>query len=154
MELAICPGPWGMDDSMVMLAGELAEGMVGPRSIASWSMSEVKGVAKAIAAFDKHNRNPEERVIGYLGAWPVLYTACHCMNNIVEEEGWDKLNGATLKEQFLKLNDFRPMDMTIYTFTTDRPAPTQTMIFKVEKGRLLPVTDWVTCPDLRPAAVK
>jgi branched-chain amino acid transport system substrate-binding protein len=147
-------GPWGMDNSMIMLAGELAEGMVGPRSIASWSMSEVEGVAKAIAAFDKHNRNPEERVIGYLGAWPVMYTVCHCMNKAVEDTGWDKLNGTTLKEQFIKLRDFKPMGMTVYTFTADRPAPTQTVIFKVEKGRLLPITDWITCPDLRPAALR
>lgn len=147
-------GLWGMDDSAVMLAGELAEGMVGPRSIASWSMSEVEGVAMAICAFHKHNRKAEERVMGYLAAWPELYTLCYCMNKVVEEDGWDKLSGVTLKDQFLKLRDFRPLGMTRYTFTADRPAPTQTLIFKVERGRLLPITDWVTCPDLRSAALK
>lgn len=147
-------GPWGMDDSAVALAGELAEGVIGPRSFASWSMSEVEGVAMAIAAFHKHNRQPEEKVMGYLAAWPELYTICYCMNKAVEEVGWDKLSGATLRDQFLKLKDFSPLGMTRYTFTADRPAPTQTLIFKVERGRLLPITDWVTCPDLRPAAFR
>lgn len=147
-------GPWGMDDSSVMLAGELVEGIIGPRSIASWSMSEVEGVAMAIASFHKHNRKAEERVMGYLAAWPELYTLCYCMNKVVEEDGWDKLSGVTLKDQFLKLRDFRPLGMTRYTFTADRPAPTQALIFQVIKGRLVPITDWVTCPDLRPAALK
>jgi len=147
-------GPWGMDDSSIMRSGGLAEGMVGPRSIASWSMSEEKGVVKALAAFDKNNRKPEQRSIGYLAAWTVLYTVCDSMNNIVREKGWKSLTGAALKEQFLKLKDYRPLGMTVYSFTEERPSPDETLIFKVERGRLLPITDWVTCPDLRPEAIK
>jgi len=147
-------GPWGMDDATVLLAGRLVEGMVGPRSFASWSMTEAKGVSLAAAAFLKHDRKVEERTAGYLVAWPVLYTVGYCMNKVVEEDGWKKLSGVTLREQFLKLNDFQPLGMTRYTFTADRPAPTQTLIFQVIEGRLVPITDWVTCPDLRPATFR
>jgi len=147
-------GPWGMDSSAIALAGELAEGVIGPRSFASWSMPEVEGVAAAVAAFYKHKRQPQERTMGYLAAWCELYTICHALNECVEEVGWDGLSGITLRDQFLKLNDFSPQGMTRYSFTAKKPEPTQTLIFKVERGRLLPITDWVTCPDLRPAAVK
>jgi len=51
------------------------------------------------------------------------------------------LSGATLKEQFLKLSDFKPMGKATYTLTVDRPVTTQTMTFKIEKGRLLPIND-------------
>jgi len=147
-------GPWGMDDLAVAQAGELAEGVIGARSFASWSMPEVEGVAAAVAAFYKHDRKPEERTLSYLAEWAELYTVCYAMNKAVEEVGWDELSGITLRDQFLNLEDFCPQGMTRYTFTARKPEPTQTLIFKVERGRLLPITDWVTCPDLRPAAVK
>jgi len=143
-----------MDDLAVAQAGELAEGVIGARSFASWSMPEVEGVAAAVAAFYKHDRKPEERTLSYLAEWAELYTVCYAMNKAVEEVGWDELSGITLRDQFLNLEDFCPQGMTRYTFTARKPEPTQTLIFKVERGRLLPITDWVTCPDLRPAAVK
>jgi ABC-type branched-subunit amino acid transport system substrate-binding protein len=144
-------GPWGTDESAVMLLGDLAEGMVGPRSFASWSMPEVEGIAAAIAAADKHNRAPKERVMGYLAAWSEVYTICYGMNKAVKEAGWENLNGETLRAQFLKLKGFSPQGMTKYTFTADKPEPTQTRILQVQGGKLLPISDWVTCPDLRPA---
>ncbi len=147
-------GPWGIDESSVILGGPLVEGLVGPRSIASWSMSEVDGIVKALTAFDKNARKPSERTIGYLDVWPVMYTIGHCMNQIVKEQGWEKLNGITLREEFLKLTDFKPLGMTVYSFSANKPSPDQTMIFKIERGRLLPITDWTTCPDLRPKALQ
>jgi len=147
-------GPWGTDESAVMLLGDLAEGMVGPRSFASWSMPEVEGIAAAIAAADKHNRASKERVMGYLAAWSEVYTICYGMNKAVKEAGWENLNGETLRAQFLKLKGFSPQGMTKYTFTADKPEPTQTRILQVQGGKLLPITDWVTCPDLRPAQYK
>ncbi|MFA5401040.1 MAG: ABC transporter substrate-binding protein [Dehalococcoidia bacterium] len=147
-------GPWGIDEASIILGGPLMEGLIGPRSIASWSMSEVEGVVKALTAFDKNNRQPSERTIGYLNVWPITYTIGHCMNQVVKEQGWEKLNGITLREEFLKLKDFKPLGMTVYSFSDSKPAPDQTMIFKIERGRLLPITDWITCPDLRPKALR
>ena len=144
-------GPWGMDESAVRLAGPLLEGMVGPRSFASWAMTDVPGVKEAIASFEKHHRKPEERVMGYLVSWAAVYTIAHAIEGVVKELGWGKLSGETLREQFLKMKDFSPLGMTRYTFTADKPEPRQTRIFQVKGGKLLPITDWVTCPDLRPA---
>lgn len=145
----------GMDESSVMLAGELAEGLVGPRNIASWAMPEVEGVAVAAAAFDRHNRKPQERVLTYLGSLSAVYTIRHCVSNAVDEVGWDKLDGAALRDQFLKLDDFSPLGgIQRLTYTADKPEPTQTRIFQVQDGKLLPITDWVICPDLRPAQYK
>ena len=143
-------GPWGTDESSVALSGELGEGMVGPRSFASWSMPEVEGIAACIAAADKNNREPQERVMGYMAAWSEVYTVCYCMNKAVEEVGWDNFDGSAIRDQFLKLRDFSPQGLTRYTFTADKPEPTQTRIFQVQGGKLLPISDWVTCPDLRP----
>lgn len=139
------------DESAVMLAGDLAEGSVGPRSYASWAMPEVEGIAMAIASADKHGRKSYERVLSYVASWCAVYAICHCMNKVVDEVGWDKLNGETLRAQFLKLKDFQPFGITRYTFTADKPEPRHARIFQVRGGKLLPITDWVTCPDLKPA---
>jgi hypothetical protein len=76
------------------------------------------------------------------------------MNNIVKEQGWGKLNGEMLRAEMLKLKDYQPFGITRYTFTADKPEPRMARIFQVQGGKLLPITDWATCPDLRPAQYK
>ncbi len=147
-------GPWGMDESSVLLSGDLAEGLVGPRSMASWAMPEVEGVAKAIATADQKGRKKEERVMGYLGMFAMVPTVAHCYEQAIKTVGWDKLNGTAVRDQFLKLKDFCPLGMTYYTFTADKPEPRKTRIFQVQGGKVLPISDWVVCPDLRPAEFK
>lgn len=143
-------GPWGMDESSVLLSGALAEGLVGPRSIASWAMPEVEGVANAIAVADSKGRQPKERVMGYIGMFPMITTVAYCYEQAVKTVGWDKINGTAVRAQFLKLRDFNPLGMTYYTFTPDKPEPKKTRIFQVQGGKLLPISDWITCPDLQP----
>lgn len=147
-------GPWGMDESSAMLSGELADGLVGPRSMASWAMTDVDSVKKVIAVADQKNRDARERVMGYLGMFPMIYTTSHCIGEAVKEVGWDQLDGSALRDQFAKLKDFDAMGMTFYTFSMDKPEPRKTRIFQVQAEKLLPISDWVTCPDLRPAEFK
>ena len=147
----VANGPWGMDESAIALLGALGEGIVGPRSFASWSMPEVEGIKAATAAFEKNNRKPQEKVMGYLAAWSEVYTVCDAMKKVVAKSGWGKFDGAAVKDQFLKTKDFSPQGMTLYTFTAEKPEPTKTRIFNVKGGKLLPLTEYVTCPDLRPA---
>ncbi|MBM4454497.1 MAG: ABC transporter substrate-binding protein [Chloroflexi bacterium] len=141
---------WGVDESSVNLSGELAEGMVGPRSWASWAMTDVEGVKILTAQANKHNRSDYERVAGYLVASGVAYTVLDCMNRVVKELGWEKLNGEKVRAEALKLRDYSPLGMSRLTYTPDKLEPTQTRICQVKDGKILAITDWVTCPDLRP----
>lgn len=141
----------GTDESQVNLSGELAEGAVGPRSYASWAMPEVEGISMAIAAADRHNRDVSQRVLSYIACWAALYTVCDSMNTIIKEQGWNNLNGEMLRAEMLKLNDYQPFGITRYTFSADKPEPRDAQIFQVQGGKLIPITDWVKCPDLRPS---
>jgi len=145
---------WGIDESSVNLSQELAEGAVGSRSYASWSMMDVEGIKILTALADKHNRSDYERVGGYLVACGITYTVCHCMNKIVDEFGWDKLNGETVREEALKLRDFSPIGLSKLTYTPDKLEPRHTRICQVKDQKIIGITDWVTCPDLRPAQYK
>ena len=144
-------GPWAGEESVVNLAGELVEGMVSARGFASWAMTDVEGVAKMIEAADAHDRKTHERVTGYLASWAAVNTICHCMNEAVKEAGWDNFGGVTVRDQFLKLRDFSPMGLTYYTFTADKMEPRKCIIIEVQDGKCMPITDWVTAPDLRPS---
>lgn len=141
---------WGIDESSVNLSGELAEGMVGPRSWASWSMTDVEGIKLLTALADKHNRSEYERVGGYLVAFGMAYTVCQSMNKIVDEQGWEKLNGETLREESLKLRDYSPLGLSRLTYTADKLELRQTRICHVQGGKILAIGDWTTSPDLRP----
>jgi hypothetical protein len=142
---------WGVDESSVRLSGDLAEGMVGPRSWASWSMTDIEGIKILTTMADKHNRTDYERVGGYLVASGIVYTLAECMNRIVKEQGWDKLSGETVRAEALKLRDYSPLGLSKLTYTPEKLEPTQTRICQVKDGKILAISEWVTCPDLRPA---
>ncbi len=151
----VASGPWGMDESVLLLCGpDLSKGMVGPRSFASWSETDNPGVKLVTALADKNNRQPKERVMGYLGVIAGVNMCFDAIAKAAQAEGWDKLSGTTIKNQFIKMNNFDALGITRYTYTATKPESTSTRIFKAEGGKLLPITDWVSCPDLKPAAVK
>lgn len=147
-------GPWGMDESSIRLAPAESEGMVGPRSFASWSETDNPGIKLAIAMADKKGREPKVRVMGYLAVWAEVSTLVEAISKAVDSVGWDKLDGAAVREQMLKMKKFSPLGLTEYTFTADKPEPNRTRIYQVKGGALVPITDFVTCPDLRPAKYK
>ena len=153
--LHVASGPWGMDESCLLLAGPaLSEGMVGPRSFASWSETDNPGVKLVVSIADKNNRQAKERVMGYLGVIAGVNMCFDAIGKAAKAVGWDKLNGTAIKDQFIKMNNYDSMGITKYTYTTTKPESTSTRIFKAEGGKLLPVTGWVTCPDLKPATAK
>ncbi len=92
--------------------------------------------------------------MGYLGVIAGVNMCFDAIAKAAEAEGWDKLSGTTIKNQFIKMNNFDALGITRYTYTATKPESTSTRIFKAEGGKLLPITDWVSCPDLKPAAVK
>ncbi len=151
----VASGPWGMDESVVMLAGaDLSKGMVGPRSFASWSETDNPGVKLVTSLADKNNRQAKERVLGYLG---VIAGVSMCFDAIAKAAGavgWDKLDGYAVQQQLLKMNNYDALGITKYTYTATKPEPSSTRIYQSDGGKLLPISDWVTCPDLKPAAAK
>jgi branched-chain amino acid transport system substrate-binding protein len=150
--LHVAGGPWAMDESVLLLCGpDLSKGMVGPRSFASWSETDNPGVKLVVSLADKNNRQAKERVMGYLGVIAGVNMCFDAIGKAAKAVGWDKLSGSAVRDQFLKMNNFDSMGITKYTYTATKPESTATRIFKAEGGKLLPITDWVNCPDLKPA---
>jgi hypothetical protein len=114
-------------------------------------MMDIEGVKIITELADKHDRTEYERVGGYLVASGVAYSVLELMNKIVHEQGWDKLTGETLLAEALELRDYSPLGLSKLTYTPDKLEPRHARICQVKNLKIIGITDWVACPDLRPA---
>jgi ABC-type branched-subunit amino acid transport system substrate-binding protein len=146
------PFPGGSDEATVRLAGDLAEGMIMLRAYASYAETDNKGIQFLDQLLQKNNRaGAQFRVAGYLAGVAGLYTAAETIKKVVAAGGWENLNGKAVKEQFEKTTDFDVLSLGKVSFTPDKHEPTKLRLYQVQGGKLIPITEFVTCPDLRPA---
>jgi len=146
------PFPGGSDEATVRLAGDLAEGMIMLRAYASYAETDNKGIQFLDQLLQKNNRAGDQfRVAGYLAGTAGLYTAAETIKKAVAAGGWENLSGKAVKEQFEKTTDFDVLSLGKVSFTPDKHEPKKLKLYQVKGGKLIPITDYVVCPDLRPA---
>lgn len=141
-------GPWAMDWAPIRLAGDAAEGFLGPQSYASWSETGNEGIKLLTEQFTKNNRKPEEKGLAYICVWAGVLTTVEALNRAIDKVGFDKLDGPALKAAFESLKDYSPMGLTYYTYSAAKVSPIKTRIVQVKGGTLVPISDWLTTPDL------
>jgi len=142
-----------LDESAATLAGEAFTGMVGCRNFASFAETDNPGIQLLSRTFDAKGTNPNAKNGGYISAWATIPTLGEALNRAVAADGWDALkDGSALLREMLKTKDYRPLELTDYTLTPEKPEPNKTRIMYVkEGGKILPlVPGYVTCPDLKP----
>jgi len=76
------------------------------------------------------------------------------VERIVDKYGWEKVDGPTIKAEMEALKNFSAHDIATFSYAPDRHSPNQACVFEVQNGKWVPVTDMMTCPDLRPAKYK
>ncbi len=64
-----------------------------------------------------------------------------------------KLNGELMYD-VIQDNPSRPLGIFTLTFSSDLRAPQAVRVGRMTGGDLVPITDWFTAPDLRPAEFK
>lgn len=143
-------GPYDTDESTIMMSGEVMEGYAGSRAFAS-TAEESQGMKLLSASADKHGRKPNERIGGYIASWCNVYATAYAVDKVVKKSGWGAVNGTTVRDEFLKFRDLDIMGLARWEFTPDKPEGKYGGIYQVKGGKLLPITGWVTCPDLKPA---
>lgn len=147
---ATSPFPGGSSTATVFLAPEVTEGLIMNRALASWSETDNPGIQLALSIMEKNNRGPEMRGSGYLSGIAGIYTVCEAINAAVDAVGWENLDGKAVKEQLEKFKDLDVLGLGKITFSVDKHEPRKVRIYQVQGGEILPITDYVTCPDLRP----
>jgi ABC-type branched-subunit amino acid transport system substrate-binding protein len=144
---------FAMDNDVNVAAGPLAEGLVGYHNMVTWYETDNPYVKSRIDAFTAAKRTDQVKSQPHLvfQAWfewmRGIYEAA------VKDVGWEKIDAAALKKQFFAVKD-QKTNMNTMTLTADKPEPRHARIVQVKGGKILPITDWRVCPDLRPASAK
>ena len=87
--------------------------------------------------------------------YPMGFTAIllfkEIVGRVVDKYGWDQLNGPMIKKELESLRDFNAEDIGIFSYTPDRHSTEMAKVLQAKGGKLIPVTNFRKCPDLRPA---
>ncbi len=145
-----------LDESSLAYAGEAGEnltGLVGSRSIATFAEKDNAGIQLLSSVMEAKGTDPDAKVGAYVSGWAMILTIGEALNRAVEADGWATLeDGSGLLREMLRTKDYKPLDLTEYSMTPERPVPNKTRIMYVkEGGEILPLTPgYITCPDVNP----
>jgi len=144
---------FAMDNDVNMAAGPLAEGFTGYHTFVTWYETNDPYVQSRIKAFEekKYPAQYKSQPILCFPAWFEWMRGVY--EATVKDVGWDKVNAEALKKHFFATkNQYVKMGYT--TLSADKPEPRQARIVQVKEGKIVPITDWRTAPDLKPASSK
>lgn len=147
-------GSIGLDDSCLYIERGVFEGAVTVHPFANWSETDNKGVQLMNKYIEKNKRKPEYRTIMYPMGFTGVLVLKEVVERIVDQQGWDKVDGPNIKAGMEKLENFNAHDLAIFSYTAKRHSPNMARVFQVQGGKWMPVTDMQQCPDLRPAQYK
>lgn len=103
--------------------------------------------------FKKNNRTIMDRKVFYIIGWRDTLIMHHVMETTVNKYGWDGFNVDNMRKVMVNLKNFKPLGglTAPITFSEKRRTPTYTRIYKIKGLKVLPVSDFIEVPDLRPA---
>jgi len=138
---------WGT----VKLGPEFFEGDYAIFHLKSLDEENDPGIKKVMEYFKKNNRTPNERTLWYLWGFTDTYLIHHVIETTVNRYGWEGLNVDNLKNVMVNIKDYKPLGLTTYNYTEKRRTPNTARVYRIYGGKLLPQTDFLEVPDLRPA---
>jgi hypothetical protein len=101
--------------------------------------------------FNTNKRTINDKTIFYMIGWQTALIEHRVMTQVVEKHGWDGLNTKNVKAAMNNLKNFSVLGgLQTISYSNDRRTPTQARVYKVSKGKLLPVTPFLEVPDMKP----
>jgi len=118
----------------------------------SWDQKDHPGIKFLEGLIEKKGLRPESRTFCNISAFSETALLQYLMTKIVKEKGWNNLNSMSIKDELFKVKDWwDPWKLMPWTLSADRMSRIHTTVYKFEGHKILPLTDWVECPDLRKA---
>ncbi len=144
-------GSIGLDDSCLYIAKDVLEGAVTIHPFANWSETNNKGIQLMNSYIEKNKRKPTYRTIMYPMGFTGMLVFKEVVERIVDKQGWNKVDGPTIKAELEKMTDFNALDIAVFSYTASRHSPLKARVFQVKGGKWVPISELRDCPDLRPA---
>ncbi len=152
--VTVC-GPCAMDHPLLQNNPGLYEGsyVVYPYK-PTVDQADDPAMAKILQIFNTNKRDPVNDLgVGYTQPFVFLALFKQVTEQAVAKVGWQKLTGADVKAQLESISGFKAFN-SVFTYIPGKRNPTQAVICQVQNNKLIPATDWVPVPDLRPAQFK
>ncbi|MCL4880056.1 MAG: ABC transporter substrate-binding protein [Anaerolineae bacterium] len=156
-----------LDTSVMQLGGEATNGIVGQLPYLWWDEVEHPGI-QTVVNYWSQNRLPqaenavealETRNVAYLVAWAAVDAYRDIMISTINRVGFENLSGRTFYDSMTSGQTFSALDGVItltYSETSREPHFTRIgaiQFVETDSGllpRILPLTDFVEVPDLKP----
>ena len=140
-----------LDDSCLIIDRSAMEEAVALHTYANWSETGNRGVQLMNKYFERNKRKPTYRTYMYPMGFTAILLFKEIVGRVVDKYGWDQLNGPMIKKELESLRDFNAEDIGIFSYTPDRHSTEMAKVLQAKGGKLIPVTNFRKCPDLRPA---
>jgi len=149
-------GCWGMDVGAARVAGGLMEGVVGvqPYWTPADADKEVRMAEEVMKIFKRKNRKPEQFTMAYCAFWMANALALESLTKTIDRAGWDGLNGPAVYDTLVKTTQFGALGLQPFKFSPGKRSPLFSRVTEIKNSQCVPITDWLPCPDLRPAEFK
>jgi branched-chain amino acid transport system substrate-binding protein len=150
-EFLIAGNNWAVDLSMLALAGAASEGFYGVLPNLWWDDADNPGVKEVGVQFAANNRKASDRNVAYLIAFALVDAFRQAFEKTIDRVGFDALTGAAVYETITTMGEIKAMDgIALWGFSKTQTAPSKARVIQVQKGKFVPMTDWLVAPDLRP----
>ncbi len=141
----------GEDWGTIRLAPELFEGDIVGLPTKSFDETDDPSIKTIMGLFNANKRTLNDKTIFYMIGWQTALIEHKVMTDVVDKYGWDGLNTKNLKAAMSSLKNFAVLGgLQTISYSNDRRTPTQARVYKVSRGKLLPMTRFMEVPDMKP----
>ena len=146
---------FGVDEPLIMVGGEAAEGILGTTPYKLWSETNDPFIQRATKIADEQKRRRKDLLNAYfLGVANVL-TVYDLLNQLVPKVGWEGINGRVLRRQLETWGqDYDLHGLVKFDYTPQYRSPMTARLAQIKGGQWVPVTDWNRMPGLIKADLK
>ena len=146
---------WGVDEHVLRLGGaDLMEGYMGLRPWATFDEKDNPGIQLALKWLKKKKRGLKIKTNAYTVKWAKMLLVTHIVEKLVDEKGWKGVTADNFLHELLNTSHFDAMGICNFDYTPTRPYLVTGRIYMMKNGKVLPVSDYVEAPDLRPPQYK
>ncbi|MGZ8429646.1 MAG: ABC transporter substrate-binding protein [Candidatus Deferrimicrobiaceae bacterium] len=141
----------GQDWGTIRLAPELFEGDIVGLPTKSFDETDDASIKTIMGFFNANKRTINDKTIFYMIGWQTALIEHKVMTQVVDKHGWDGLTTKNIKAGMNSLKNYAVLGgLQTISYSNDRRTPPQARVYKVSKGKLLPVTPFLEVPDMRP----
>jgi len=152
-DIKLCSAVYGMDESHAKAIGKGAEGWYVLKPAPSPVETDLPGVKLTNEVAKKYRGfKPEEVSSHYRAGWLYISIFAEAIRLAMERVGYENLTGRAFRDAMVTIKNYDTPEMIggmipPITITEECPfAVASIKMYKVEGGKILPLTDWLKCP--------